>query len=503
MIKSLFMKTKIIEEKRKYKKNTKKIINLFYENKISNIIYEIKYNNKNNANNINAKREKSGRKNTEQIAINNNNNIMIFLFKLLILINIFSPLKNNIFDLYYFRISKISLKIKGFGLNSILGKYFNKSLYPNYVYINGEKQDSIECEYYFNQLENFVELIWNNSINNCKYMFDNCNNIIEINFSYFNTSLVTSMTRMFSDCFSLISLNLSNFNTSNVISMDSMLSNCLLLTSLDLSNFNTSQVQDMTHMFENCLSLISLNVSNFNTSKVITIYDMFHGCSSLISLDLSNFDTSEVCEMDSMFYNCSSLISLNFPKFKTTKTIYMLKMFYGCSSLTSLDLSHFDTSTVTDMHNIFDSCINLEFINLSNFNEKMLDTYDLMFSGVPDNIVICINENITKEKILPQILNTKCHVIDCSKDWKSKQKKIDTYNNGCVESCDKNTQYKYEYNGKCIENCSNGFLYDDNNKQLNICKCELEKCLLCPQISLKKIYVQNAILIIILKKMIH
>ena len=151
-------------------------------------------------------------------------------------------------------------------------------------------------------------------------------------------------------------------------------------------------------------------------------------------------------------------------------------MFYGCSSLTSLDLSNFDTSIVTDMTNIFNSCINLEYINLSNFNENFLDTYDSMFSGVPENIVICINENITKEKILPQILNITCHVIDCSNDWKSKQKKIGINNNECFESCDKNTQYKYEYNGKCIENCPNGYLYDDNNNAMNMCKCELEKC---------------------------
>ena len=54
----------------------------------------------------------------------------------------------------------------------------------------------------------------------------------------------------------------------------------------------------------------------------------------------------------------------------------------------------------------------------------------------------------------------------------------------CIESCDENEQYKYEYNGNCYSQCPKGFLYDENNIEMNICKCELDKCLLCPQTAL-------------------
>ena len=47
-------------------------------------------------------------------------------------------------------------------------------------------------------------------------------------------------------------------------------------------------------------------------------------------------------------------------------------------------------------------------------------------------------------------------------------------------------QYKYEYNGRCYENCLNGYLYDNNNNKLNKCKCELDKCLTCPNVALNK-----------------
>ena len=47
---------------------------------------------------------------------------------------------------------------------------------------------------------------------------------------------------MFADCNSLISINLSNFNTQNVTNMSNMFYKCKSLTSLDLSNFNTQNV---------------------------------------------------------------------------------------------------------------------------------------------------------------------------------------------------------------------------------------------------------------------
>ena len=63
-------------------------------------------------------------------------------------------------------------------------------------------------------------------------------------------------------------------------------------------------------------------------------------------------------------------------------------------------------------------------------------------------------------------------------------KKINNDTNECIDNCDINAQYKYEYNGKCYENCSNGFLLDENNNTLNQCKCELDKCLICPTVAL-------------------
>ena len=78
---------------------------------------------------------------------------------------------------------------------------------------------------------------------------------------------------------------------------------------------------------------------------------------------------------------------------------------------------------------MFDRCVNLEYINLENFIDEPTTDYRNMFDQVPENIVICINptNNPTILSRLQRI--SKCYIIDCSDDWKSKQKKI-LSNNG-------------------------------------------------------------------------
>ena len=298
-----------------------------------------------------------------KININNNNLIfisyIIFILNKFIIIKILCKINNSILlNSLHFHDSKITLIIKGIGESIIFGnetgKNFQNINYLKEVYINGNIQDRIEYKYNFNQTYNFVELIWDDNINNCAYMFSKCYNIIDIN--------------------------------------------------------------------------------------------------------LSNFDTSQVVAMDYMFYYCSSL--------------------------TSLDLSNLTTSLLTSVENIFDGCKNLEFVNLSNFGEGEIGLYQGMFNDVPANVVICINE-IINQYIKSEIETIACKSLYCKDDWKLKQKKLINTNNECVESCDNNQQYKYEYNSKCYENCPQGFLYDGNNFEMNKCKCEIEKCLTCSNLALE------------------
>ena len=187
-----------------------------------------------------------------------------------------------------------------------------------------------------------IKLIFKNKLSNCAYMFYHCENIIEIDFSKFNTENVTDMQWMFGYCSGLKELNLEFFNTQNVTNMQAM--------------------------FAYCSSLISLNLSSFNTQNVNQMIWMFKGCSSLKSLNLSSFNTKNVTDMHRMFIKCSSLTAVNLSSFDTQNVTCMAEMFYGCKSLTSLDLMSFNTQKVIDMRWIFDGCKNLKSCVSSNKN---------------------------------------------------------------------------------------------------------------------------------------
>ena len=186
-----------------------------------------------------------------------------------------------------------------------------------------------------------------------------------------------------------------------------MFKDCKSITEINLSNFDTSLVSSMDFMFERCKSLTSLDLSNFNTSLVKRMIFMFSGCSSLTILNLTNFDTSLVTLMDSMFSHCSSL--------------------------TSLDLSNFNTSLLDSADSMFYDCVNLSYLNLYNFSESKVKLN--MFKNVPNNLVICIKETINKllyeefnntinNESISFSVNKKGFIFDCSKDWKTKPKRI-------------------------------------------------------------------------------
>jgi len=108
----------------------------------------------------------------------------------------------------------------------------------------------------------------------------------------------------------------------------------------------------------------------------------------------------------------------------------MAFMFYNCKSLSSLNLSTFDVSKITHYESIFYNLINLEYINLKNF--KLIKTssirhdYSKLFKGVPNNLVVCMKEdyyNAPTNYIVNGLNYISCLIIDCSNNWKLKQKK--------------------------------------------------------------------------------
>ena len=113
-------------------------------------------------------------------------------------------------------------------------------------------------------------------------------NIISIDFTHFNSSLVTNMDSLFLGCNSLESINLERFDTSNVENMNFMFAQCNSLKILNLSNFVTSKVKFMNYMFYNCSSLNILDISNFNLVSITNIEQIFDRIININYINLYN-----------------------------------------------------------------------------------------------------------------------------------------------------------------------------------------------------------------------
>lgn len=154
-----------------------------------------------------------------------------------------------------------------------------------------------------------------------------------------------------------------NYDTSNVITMERMFCNCQNLISIDLSSFNTSSLVSMAGMFQMFNQITQTDTSsklekiifgdNFITSNVTSMSSLFYHCNNLKEVDLSSFDTSNVTNMSGVFYSCSSLSTVDLSNFNTSKVTSMYAMFWHASSLHTLNLENFDTTNVLDMHRMF------------------------------------------------------------------------------------------------------------------------------------------------------
>ena len=246
--------------------------------------------------------------------------------------------------------------------------HINEEIIPfNYVY-KFPKKGKFEIKY-----------IFNNNITKTNFMFAECNHLIKINLSTFNTENIVNMNSMFYECNSLTSINLSNVKTKKVTDMACMFAFCCSLTNINLSSFKTKHVLDIGCMFYECNSLTKIDLSNFNTEKVENMSCMFNGCNSLSDINLSNFNTPKLKNMSYMFKECASLPKINLTNFKTENVENMNGLFEECKSLASIDLSNFNTKKVAHMISMFNGCNSLTSIDLSNFDAQKVIDMDCMF----------------------------------------------------------------------------------------------------------------------------
>ena len=244
----------------------------------------------------------------------------LLIFLSLMQVGLSIPFKRNEYAflrMIQSQLNEITIKIEGTGEQQILGG--NYSFCPNSITLNGNPVtiNSANCSLINiptgGSETNTVKMTWNDKLYSLHGMFENLTNIVEVDLSKFDSSLVQHMTQMFWNCISLTSINFENFNTSLVEDMHLLFGSCENMTEFDLSSFDTSRVRTMYFMFASCAKVTSLNLAHFNTSNVETMEAMFYETWALESLDISNFDTSKVyhilkLQMSKLWNICSIFV---------------------------------------------------------------------------------------------------------------------------------------------------------------------------------------------------
>ena len=130
---------------------------------------------------------------------------------------------------------------------------------------------------------------------------------------------------------------------------------------------------------------------------------------------------------------------------------------------------------------MFSKSENLAYINIQNLIDSNIKSMFNIFSGTPENMVICYNASNAK-KIERQINKKGCTMVNCSENWMGSRKKVRAIDNICVENCD--AGYKYLYDSKCYKRCpedtySNDYICRKNLTEVEGCDAKkffLEKC---------------------------
>ena len=380
--------------------------------------------------------------------------------------------------------------------------YYTSKIHPSEVRLNGNIENLDNGRIEVEMKENTVILKFSSPLQNCEKMFKDCSRINEIDLSDFDSSEVDTIINMFEGCKRLTSINFGNFDTSKVVRFNNMFESCEELRSLDLSNFDTSSCTMFSQMFYNCKNLQYLYLTNFNTSIAKEMNYMFSGCSSLYSLNLSSFNTEEVLGMECMFDHCSRLYSLDLTSFNLKSIVNVQNMFSYCNHLSyikikdtflfSVSVKYADITKETseNLHFCVEDLVNSNTNTKTDCSSCSIDKSNLELFLVKKINLCCYpscqeceeqgNDENHKCKTCKSNYNLEvsttsyknCYINQCTKlfyldsgnkinciselDCPSGYNKLIEDRNKCIQRCDLDNQYKYEYENKCYDKCPEG-----------------------------------------------
>ena len=339
------------------------------------------------------------------------------------------------------------------------------------------------------------------NVNNMYRLFYNCTKLLSIDLSNFDTSSVTNMKETFTLCESITSLDVSTFNTSKTEDMYDMFAYLKNLNYLNLSNFDTSHVKNMQGMFYSSYSLKYLDLSNFDFSSTTIIESMFAETHSLeyIYMPYSKFKSDIVFEW--AFGNTSPNLKICVQEIETQQLFITQIQNFDCSDKCyhkifkydlkdNICIEYCNQSEYKYEYNNFcyQRCPNETFVDDDNdficldkneedgyYFDKSNDVFKKCYKTcqscnekgdeVNNNCKICksgfifLNDSINCfEKCTYHYYFNELNNYTCTKDetCPSYYNKLIIEKNQCIEECNLDNTYKYEYNNICYQKCPNG-----------------------------------------------
>ena len=194
----------------------------------------------------------------------------------------------------------------------------NKSSKFNKIKVESKDQLEAIIQKRYNNNNSFIDLtdIDISKLDNLSSIF--CGLKLEVvNISGWDTSNVTTMENMFCFCDKLKNIiGIENLDVLKLKRANFMFDSCENLVELDLTNWNPISLQRAWGMFDDCLNLkIIKNIENWQFPNIKDVSYMFCDCAKL-DVDLSNWDLTNIKDSLKEGIIGGSGISINhYPKF--------------------------------------------------------------------------------------------------------------------------------------------------------------------------------------------
>lgn len=272
---------------------------------------------------------------------------------------------------------------------------------------------SIKSTYFmFNQCQDLTEVDmigWDLSgVDNAGTMFGYCENLTEIktDFNFESKFKPKSTWGMFGGCKSLVNIPYVNLEEANEVKY--MFYDCRSAKKIILPS-QMIYVQTTESMFQDCFELEEIesivggdvafgaNWQDGTNNRWTNAQQMFYNCQKLTRLPFGNYISAfyYLQNVVGMFANCKSLTEINLYSKNNdgwSDLSLVASCFLGCENVRMLDLSpwSYSTQNLTNLYNLFNGCRTLGSVSyspliLNEWDLSNVENYDGMFGGC-DNL---------------------------------------------------------------------------------------------------------------------